>query len=280
MSALVDSPSPYVLGHADSELERLERQGRFLQALTRDVLVRAGIEPGMRVLDFGTGTGDVSLVLAQLVGPRGRVVAIDRAEEAVARARGRFAELGVTRVETHVGDEASAAELAGAAGFDAVVGRLVLLHQRDPAATIVQLAACLRPGGIAAFHEIEIEAGCWSSPHLPLLDRTYHWIADTFARGGMPTDIGARIMEGFARAGMHDVRVMREGRVESGPASEGYEYLVRTVRTLLPAILRLELATAEEIDVDTLEERLRGDAVAASARFIPVFFASAWARRG
>ena len=268
----------YVLGHAEPELERLERQGRFLEPLTRDVLVRAGIGPGMRVLDFGAGAGDVSLLLARLVGREGRVIAIDRAPEAVARARARFAALGVANVEVRTGDETLAHELAGDAGFDAVVGRLVLLHQREPEDTLARLVRTLRPGGIAAFHEIEIEAGCWSSPRLPLLELTYRLIVDTFVCGGMVTDIGTRIRRGFERAGVRDVHVMREGRVEAGRDSGAYEYLVRVLRTLLPALERLRIASAAALDLDTLEQRLRDEATAAGARFVPVFFASAWAR--
>lgn len=268
----------YVLGHADHELQRLERQGHFLHALTEEVLTRAGIGAGMRVLDFGAGAGDVSLVLARLVGPSGTVIAVDRAEEAVVRARSRFAALAVDNIEVHVGDEATAAALAGG-GYDAVAGRLVLLHQRDPVATIERLARCLRPGGIVAFHEIEIDAGCWASPPLPLLARTFDWISGTFVRGGMPRDISAHLARGFASAGLVDVRLMREGRIETGPDSGAYEFLTRTLRTLLPIAQRLGLATAEEVDIDTLEERLRREAVEANARFVPAFFSVAWARR-
>ena len=271
-------PSAYVLGHAALELERLERQGLFLRDLTRDVLRRAGIGPGMRVLDFGAGAGDVSLILAQLVGPTGRVIAVERAEEAAARAAMRCAALGVDHVEVHVGDEDAALALAGD-GYDAVVGRLVLLHQRDPAATLARLAGALRPGGVAAFHEIEIDAGCWAAPALPLLARTFGWITAAFGHGGMPGDISAHIDRGFARAGLRDVHVLREGRVEAGPTSGAYEFMTRTVRTLAPLIERLGLATATELDVDTLEARLRAEAVAADARFIPAFFTAAWARR-
>ncbi len=272
------APAAYVLGHADLELERLERQGQFLRGLTHDVLVRAGIGPGMRVLDFGAGAGDVSLALAQLVGPTGRVIAVDRADEAAARAVARFAALGVERVDVHIGDEDTALALAGA-GYDAVVGRLVLLHQRDPEATLTRLLAGLRPGGVAVFHEIEIDAGCWASPALPLLARAFGWITDAFAHGGMPGDISARLAGRFDRAGLRDVRIMREGRIEAGPTSGAYEFMARTVRTLFPLIERLGLATAADVDIDTLEARLRDEAVTAGARFIPAHFTAAWARR-
>ena len=54
----------YALGYSDDEFRRLERQGDYYRDLTEDVLVRAGIGPGMRVLDLGCGVGDVALIAA------------------------------------------------------------------------------------------------------------------------------------------------------------------------------------------------------------------------
>jgi hypothetical protein len=61
----------YILGHDRDELDRLIYQARFFGGLTEEVLRRAGLAPGMRVLDVGCGTGDVSFLAARLVGPTG-----------------------------------------------------------------------------------------------------------------------------------------------------------------------------------------------------------------
>src|SRR5262245_53692371 len=61
----------YVLGHAENELDRLIRQSRFYGELTEALFRRAGIGPGMRVVDVGCGAGDVSVLLASLVGANG-----------------------------------------------------------------------------------------------------------------------------------------------------------------------------------------------------------------
>lgn len=270
------SPS-YVLGHADPELERLQRQGRFLRDLSHGVFLRAGIASGMRVLDYGGGAGDVSLLLSELVGPSGQVISVDRAPEAVQCARRRMAALGVTNVEVLQGDETVIPTWE--ANFDAVVGRLVLLHQPDAAAAIGRLLLYLRPGGRMAFQEIEMGAGCWSNPPLPLFQQTYGWVSQTFLRGGMATDIGARMANGFERAGLQDIRLIREGRVESGPDSGAYEFLTRTLRTLMPLAQKFGIATEEEVGIDTLEARLRVEATSANARFIPAYFSAIWGHR-
>ncbi len=73
----------YVFGHSEPELARLRSQADFYSDITRSALGLVGIVPGMRVLDAGCGAGDVSLLLAQKVGPAGEVIAVDFAEDAV-----------------------------------------------------------------------------------------------------------------------------------------------------------------------------------------------------
>ena len=85
---------PYALGYSDDEFKRLERQGGYYRDLTEDVLVRAGIGPGMRVLDIGCGVGDVSLIAGRLVGPTGSVLGVDRSSEAIETAARRTAQAG------------------------------------------------------------------------------------------------------------------------------------------------------------------------------------------
>src|SRR5215471_10069839 len=76
----------YVLGHSTFELERLARQERLIGPSTREYFQAAGIGPGMRVLDVGSGTGVVAFLAAELVGPSGEVVGTDLAPTAVATA--------------------------------------------------------------------------------------------------------------------------------------------------------------------------------------------------
>ncbi|HET7093187.1 MAG TPA: methyltransferase domain-containing protein, partial [Thermomicrobiales bacterium] len=134
---------PYPLGHADDEVARLMRQGAFFRDLTDDFLRHAGIEPGMRVLDVGCGVGDVTLLAGELVGPAGAVVGVDQGEAAVAVAAERAARAGFDHVRFQVAD---AATVALDEAVDAVIGRLVLMYQPDPAAVLRHLAAQTRPG--------------------------------------------------------------------------------------------------------------------------------------
>lgn len=69
----------YVLGHTEAELKRLTTQARLIDPITRRFLVSAGVVPGMRVLDVGSGAGDLAILLAAMVGPEGEVVGSDSA---------------------------------------------------------------------------------------------------------------------------------------------------------------------------------------------------------
>src|ERR1700751_3804846 len=120
--------SRYVLGHSDRELERLRRQAQLIDPITRCFLVEAGIGPGMAVLDIGSGSGDVAFLAADLVGPSGHVVGVDRSAAAVERARERAAQRSIANV-TFKQSELSSMSLE--APFDAVVGRYVLCFQPD-----------------------------------------------------------------------------------------------------------------------------------------------------
>ena len=92
-----DAPK-YVLGHSEREMERLGTQARLIDPMTRRFFFAAGIVPGMRVLDVGSGAGHTAALAAELVGEAGEVVGVDRAPAALATARARVKALGLRNV--------------------------------------------------------------------------------------------------------------------------------------------------------------------------------------
>jgi protein-L-isoaspartate O-methyltransferase len=95
-----DPTSHYSLGNSDAEHERLIWQSSRLAPLTERLLREAGIGPGQRVLDLGSGVGDVAMLVARLVGPSGEVVGVERNTHSIARARARVAEASLTSAPT------------------------------------------------------------------------------------------------------------------------------------------------------------------------------------
>jgi ubiquinone/menaquinone biosynthesis C-methylase UbiE len=119
----------YILGHSQDEFSRLMRQAVILRPFTERLLRNAKIEPGMRVLDLGCGAGDASMLAAELVGPSGSVVGIDRNPQVIALAssHAQAAGLGQITFQNVPLDAFSGSDL-----FDCVMGRYVLVHQADP----------------------------------------------------------------------------------------------------------------------------------------------------
>ena len=268
-------PRRYALGYSDEEFRRLERQGDYYRDLTEDVLVRAGIGEGMRVLDIGCGVGDVSLIAGHLVGPTGSVLGVDRSPEAIEVAARRVVRAGqgdFVRFTT-----ADLQTYRPATGFDAVIGRLVLMYLPDPAAALRRFAACLERGGVVVFQEIAI-AQARSLPDGPLFSRCLRWITETFAQAGFEIDMGGKLHRTFLAAGLPAPRMIAAARVEGGADAFAYDYVAQTLRSLLPAAERTGVATRAEIDVDSLAERLRTEALENSACITLPTLIGAWAQ--
>lgn len=260
MTATLPTTDTYLLGRSDAETERLIRQARIVGPFTRAFLQQAGIAPGMRVLDIGSGAGDVAMLAAELVGPAGTVLGLDHNPRVLAVARERaqaarlhqlaFAALDLTREEP-------------AGEFDAIIGRFILMHVADPADLLRRLAAHLRPGGIVAFQDYNLtRASVQWHPAMPLWERFWELAQTTFARAGVETAMGFRYPAVFRAAGLPAPRLRIDATIVHGPDAEAYEYAADTMRSILPATTRLGIASAEEVDVDTLADRLRSETLA------------------
>ena len=109
----------YPLGHTDAEHERLIRQAARVGPITERFFREAGIGPGQRVLDLGSGVGDVAMLVARLVGPSGEVVAVERDRNSIAKARARVTEAGFHNVNFN---ESNVSEIPDQKPFDASRG--------------------------------------------------------------------------------------------------------------------------------------------------------------
>src|SRR5262245_48581125 len=143
-----DSPA-YVMGHDDRERRRLLLQASILNPLTEQLFHRAGISSGMRVLDIGCGMGDVSLLTARLVGRYGSVTSVDIDPAALETLAARASAEGMQNIECM---QANIQGWRPGRTFDAVVGRHILIHSKDPLAVLRDCAALLHKRGLAAFH--------------------------------------------------------------------------------------------------------------------------------
>jgi ubiquinone/menaquinone biosynthesis C-methylase UbiE len=264
---------PYALGYTQGEFRRLELQGALLHDLTEDVLRHAGIGPGMRVLDIGCGVGDVSLLAGRLVGPTGLVLGVDRSPEAIDIAERRASQAAQCYWTRFAAGELDS--FRPDQHFDALIGRLVLMYLPDPVATLRKLARCVKPGGVVAFQELALPLAR-SVPEGPLFSQCLGWVTDTIEGAGFEIDMGGKLPMAFAAAGLPAPQLNSSAVIGGGPDSPIYNYMAETMRSLLPMAERVGVATAAEVQIDALAERLRLEAVERRACFMPAPFVGAW----
>jgi SAM-dependent methyltransferase len=266
-------PLEYALGHSARELERLSAQARALDPLTRQVFSEAGIAPGMRVLDIGTGTGDVAFLAADMVGVTGEVIGIDKAPAALAVARARAEARSLRTVSFREGDPT---EVAFDRPFDAVVGRLILMYYADPAAALQKLAGHLQPGGMLVIHEADWE-GARSFPPSPTYDRCCQLFVETFRLLGTETRMGIKLHSAFLAAGL-PAPSMRLHAIVGGSTggSDWLQVVAELIGTLLPEMERLGVATPAEVGIETLGHRLCAELAASGGAIVAPSVIGAW----
>ena len=267
--------SVYVFGHSESELRRLIDQSQFFGGLTEQVFLSAGLASGMRVLDVGCGAGDVSFLAAKLVGASGRVLGMDKSSASIAVARERAEAAKLQNVTFIQGD---VADLSLKDSFDAVVGRLVLMYLPDPVAALRRMANHVRTDGLIIFHEMDT-AGFRSLPYSPVFEKCAGWINETCRRGGIETQMGLKLYQTFLSAGLPAPQMILGARIEGGQNSPAYEYVAQTVRSLLPMMEQFGVAKAEEVQIETLAQRMRDEVTTGGGVIVIPPLVGAWARK-
>jgi SAM-dependent methyltransferase len=214
----------------------------------------------------------VTFLAADLVGPDGYVVGVDRWPAAVARARLRAEQAGLAQVRFVEGD---IHDPAPGGPFDAIVGRLVLMHVPDPVTVLRRQATALRAGGLVVPVEHDIHT-TRSLPPTPLLTQAVAWIIEAFAKAGIPA-IGPRLWALLREAGLHPLGMIGI-QPHFGPDDPAAIVLAGgAIRAVAPLIERTGTATAEEIGVETFAPRLKAELRENSAVFAPGMLLSAWA---
>lgn len=260
----------YPFADRAAEDERLIAQGRvFFDAHSRRLFEKAGLAPGMRVLDLGSGSGNVSRLAADMVGPDGSVVGIERDPEAVELARRRT---DAANIEYRVGDVSTLKGVED--GFDAVVGRLIIMYTPDPVATIRQAAARVRPGGLVCLHEADLDYQ-WSSPEPPLLAQAHRWFSEALVKAGIELRMGPRLYAAYGEAGLPEPRMLVEAFAQGGPDAPTWGW-ANLVNGMIGLLERTGVATRAEMDPPTLADRMLAELRSANGYIIGPLMTGAW----
>jgi len=101
VSVSADAERDYVLGTHDEEIARLGLQHRVWRPSVLDCWFRAGITAGSRVMDVGAGPGYATIDLAEIVGPAGEVIAVDRSARFLQAAASMCKQRDLSNVRLH-----------------------------------------------------------------------------------------------------------------------------------------------------------------------------------
>jgi ubiquinone/menaquinone biosynthesis C-methylase UbiE len=268
-----NSTSQYVLGNTVGEQERLIRQAARLDPFTERLFRDAGVRPGQRILDIGSGVGDVAMLASRLVGPSGEIVGIERNERSIARARARVAEAGLHNITFMQSD---VTQVPTSAPFDAIVGRCILLFLPDATAVLRSLSQLLRPGGVLAFHE-----PTWSplrslTAQLPLWSACASLLRQTFACSGANPDMELVLYTAFEEARLPVRNMWMEMPMGSDPFFAGW--FDDLLRSLLPQVQRHHLSCEALGNLDTLRQRLEAELAAQNSPGACIGMVAAWSR--
>jgi hypothetical protein len=136
----------------------------------------------------------------------------------------------------------------------------------------------VKPGGAVAFHEIALYEQYLSLASVPLWQQAVSWVISALRSVMAHPDAAGRLRAHFHDAGLGEPALFSEIPVDGGRSSPFYAWITLTVRSLLPQLEKVGIATAAEVDIDTLEDRLRDSVsdVNGQAMAPPQF--CAWAR--
>jgi len=136
----------YALATGAAAVHRLMILHNVCSPVGRRVLLKAGLKPGMQVVDFGCGIGAVTRMIGDMIGPSGSVTGVDASAAQLEQARNISGCQGYTNVSFVQADACNTGLPRNS--FDLVYCRFLLLHLPDPASCLREMRDVLRPGGL------------------------------------------------------------------------------------------------------------------------------------
>jgi ubiquinone/menaquinone biosynthesis C-methylase UbiE len=241
------------------------------------LLQEAGIASDMRVLDVGCGVGDVSILTAALVGRQGSVIGVDADPRSLDIARDRVRAEGLKNVE-FVEVDVSSLELDET--VDAAVGRFILMYMSETDKVLRRIARHVRPGGILAFQEYNLDFPAFAVPAaVPLWEQCCGWVVDALSKAGVETKMGLKLREAFIAAGLPAPHVEMDVHLITPEDTLTPRVMAQLLRTIVPLLERFGLATADEIDAGTFADRLHADIVGKEAVLAAAALVRAWSTK-
>jgi SAM-dependent methyltransferase len=226
----------YVLGTHDKELARLGLQHRVWRPVVLDCWQRAGITVGKRVLDIGAGPGYAAVDLAEIVGPTGEVVAIERSKNFIRAMNEACRVRALTNVKIHELDLMT--DEIPKTDYDFSWCRWVVSFVNDPALLIKKLGSVMRKGSVAIFHEYGHYETWHFLPHLPNHERFREHVIATWRESGGEPD-GARGLPALLSANDFLIRSTTPHIFCIRPADYFWQWPATFIEIYLPRLIEM-----------------------------------------
>jgi len=264
----------YALGYSNAEHDRLIRQAMLIAPITERLFREAGIGSGQRVLDLGSGLGDVSMAVARSVGPSGEVVGIERDANSISVAQARVKAAGFRNVSFQ---QADVSEIVSDKPFDAAVGRFILMFLPDPLSVLRCVTRLVRPGGVLAFQEPSWVPMLALGAHLPLWSQVLKAIHETFLRSGVKPEMGLDLYRALQDVGLHRPKMHLDMLLGSDP---NFTAIISDLLwSVLPLAEQHGVPLAELGNFDTLADRIQAEIAESNAVVSAIPIVSAWSRK-
>lgn len=224
--------------------------------ITLDLIHRLNISPSMHILDVGCGRGDVTFLLAELIGGEGRIVGVDRDENALALAREEAKVRGLTNVSFAHGDLIP--DDVPQEGFDAAISRRVFMYQRDAINAVSRVASTIKSGGIIALQEHDSHNDPNLEKFMPVHSKIHSWIWEMVEREGGQKNIGENLFSILASAGLKDIDIRAEATVLTPEYDASIPSILKAVWL---RILNQGIIEEAKYDIDVLQKKLFAERV-------------------
>lgn len=224
----------YALERTPQEYERLRAQARVWEAATERLLDQVGLAPGASCLDAGCGPGETMRLMAERVGPAGRVQGVDVDAPLGAMALAMLHGTGHRQCRFRTHDLTAGGPIPGAP-FDVVYARLLLFHLPQRVEVLSRLWDSVAPGGHLVVQDYDLRSA-GVLPALDSADELMRVVTGAFTAVGCDVHTGARLPQLFTQAGIGDPDGTDvTGRIE--PLASGRIILEGIFRSVLPTAL-------------------------------------------
>jgi len=249
---------------SEKERRRLEVQAALFEPFTTRFLASAGLSNGMSILDVGTGVGDVAFLAADMVGTTGRVLGIDCEDGMISRAQQRAQAKQVANIQFQSGSLLQDDHLGK---FDFVIGRLVTAFQPDQVDFLRRVVSRAKVGGSIALMEAGWNlCGVWTNPAIPMYDELIHRSVSLIETLGFDPQLGSRLTELFALAGLGKPSVTAEHLV-GGPDSSLLDYSLLNLENIFSTAREKGLEAPDEAALKVTCAEIRKVATASHVQF-------------